>query len=245
MRVLPHDLLQLARTDDITIQDQLVAALYDLRNAHAGRRHADEGYIHQPLHALGRAAVTVDEFVQHILCVGGRLDGRNALVGLDAPGGVRNVVLRQEGVHRDIHKTVALVRGRGLAAGRGNGLAQHLHVQIVAHGLHMAVLAVAQKAARTAYLQIAHGDTETRAEGGELPDGRKPLGGNFCQHFIACKREIRIRLAGGTPHAAAYLVQLRQAHPVCILDDQRVAVAHIDAGLDQRRADKNVDLIVQ
>ncbi len=28
------------------------------------------------------------------------------------------------------------------------------------------------------------------------------------------------------------LVQLRQAHPVCILDDQRVAVAHIDAGLN-------------
>ena len=109
----------------------------------------------------------------------------------------------------------------------------------------MAVLAVAQEAARAAYLQIAHSDAEPGAEGGKLPDGGKPLGGDFGQHLVARKGEIRIRLAGRTPHTAAYLVELRKAHPVGILDNQRVAVAHINAGLDQRRADKDVDLIVQ
>ena len=69
-------------------------------------------------------------------------------------------------------------------------------VQIVAHSLHMAVLAVAQKAARAAYLQIAHGDAEPGAEGGKLPDGGKPLGGDLGQHLVARKSEIRIRLAG-------------------------------------------------
>ena len=79
----------------------------------------------------------------------------------------------------------------------------------------------------------------------ELPDGRKPLGRDLGQHLIACKREIRIRLAGAASHAPADLVQLAQSHAGRIFKDQRVAVAHIDACLDQRRADKNIDLIVQ
>ena len=109
----------------------------------------------------------------------------------------------------------------------------------------MALLAVAQEAACAAYLQIAHGDAEPGAEGGKLPDGGKPLGGDLGQHLVARKGEIRIRLAGRTPHAAAYLVKLRQAHPVGVLDNERVAVAHINAGLDQGGTDKDVDLIVQ
>ena len=39
----------------------------------------------------------------------------------------------------------ALVPPDGFALGPGDGLPQHLHVEVVAHGLHVAVLAVAQK----------------------------------------------------------------------------------------------------
>ena len=97
-------------------------------------------------------AEAVDELLLDVHPPGFVLNHGNALVDLHAQLFLRHVALRQEGVHRDIHKAVALIRGRGLAAGRGNGLAQHLHVQIIAHSLHMAVLAVAQKAARAAYL---------------------------------------------------------------------------------------------
>ena len=171
MGVLRHDLLQLLRADNVRVENQLVAALDDFRNAGAGRRHAHQRDIHQPLHAFGRAAVAVNQLIQHVLGVGGGLDGGNPLVGLNAPGGVRDIVLRQEGVHGNVHKAVALVGRRGFAAGGGNRLPQHLDIQVIAHGLHMAVLAVAQQAARAAYLQIAHRNAETGPEGGELPDG--------------------------------------------------------------------------
>ena len=53
----------------------------------------------------------------------------------------------------------------GLALGPGDGLIQQLDVEVVAHGLHVAVLAVAQQVARAADLQVAHGDAEAGAEG--------------------------------------------------------------------------------
>ena len=109
----------------------------------------------------------------------------------------------------------------------------------------MPVLAVSQQAARAAYLQVAHGNAEAGAEGGKLPYGRKPLGGNLGQDLVAGKGEVGIRLAGGTPHPPADLVQLAKPHTVGVFDDQRVAVAHVHAGFDQRGADQNVDFIIQ
>ena len=41
------------------------------------------------------------------------------------------------------------------------------------------------------------------------------------------------------------LVQLGKAHPVGILNDKGVAVAHIDARFDQGGADQNIDLAVE
>ena len=107
------------------------------------------------------------------------------------------------------------------------------------------MLAVPQKIARAANLQIAHGDAESRTEGGELPDGGQPLGGDLRQHFIPLEREIGVGLAGGTPHAAADLVQLGKPHAVGIFNDERVAVAHIHAGLDEGGADQHINFIVQ
>ena len=96
----------------------------------------------------------------------------------------------------------------------------------------MAVLAVAQKTACTADLQVAHRNAEARPERRELPDGRKPLGRDLGQHLIACEGEIRIRLAGAASHAPADLVQQAQSHAVRIFNNQRVAVAHVHAGLN-------------
>src|SRR5699024_1172653 len=134
--VLIHNGGQLARADHVGVEDQLVAALHDLHDAHPGGGHAHQRNVYQPLHALGRAAVTVDELVQYIFGVRGGLDGGDALVGFDAPGGVGDVIFRQVSVDGSIHQAVALVGGGGFAACRGNGLTQHLHIQVVAHGFH-------------------------------------------------------------------------------------------------------------
>ena len=43
-----------------------------------------------------------------------------------------------------------------------------------------------------------------------------------------------------TPDAAAQLVELRQAELVRLVDDDRVDVRDVEAGLDDRRADEDV-----
>ena len=67
-----------------------------------------------------------------------------------APSGI--YFFRDKGVHPQVHEAFALVALDGLALGPGDGLPQHLHVEVVAHGLHVAVLAVAQQTACAANL---------------------------------------------------------------------------------------------
>ena len=240
-----HERAQLPGPDDVGVQDQVFALLHNLLHAGPGRRDPHQRDVHQPLHAAGRVAVPVNQLIQHVPGVLPVGDGRNPLVRLDAPRRVGDVFLRQIGVHCNVHQAVALVRRRGLAFSGGDGLVEHLHIQLIAHRLHVPVLAVPQKAARAADLEIPHGDAEPRPETGELPDGRKPLGRHLGQHLVPLEGEVGVGLAVGPPHPPADLVQLGQPHPVGILDDQSVAVAHVHAGLDQGGADQHVNLVVQ
>ena len=107
------------------------------------------------------------------------------------------------------------------------------------------VLAVSQQAAGAPDLQVTHGNAEAGPERGEFPDGRTAFGGDFGQNRIPPEGEVGIRLAGGTAHPAADLVQLGKAHAVGILDDQGVAVAHVHTGFDAGGTDQDVDLVVQ
>ena len=109
----------------------------------------------------------------------------------------------------------------------------------------MAVLAVAQETACTPDLQIPHGDAEAGAEGRELPDSGEPLLGDIGQGLVPPEGEVGIGLAAGAAHPASDLVQLGKAHAVSVLDDEGVAVAHVDAGLDEGGAHQNIDLAVQ
>ena len=219
--------------------------LGELVHAHSGGLHPHQRHVDQVADRGRRIAVAVDEFVQHVGGVLGGLDGGDALVGLDAARAVGDVLLRDEGVHPQVHKALALVPLDRLALGPGDGLFQHFDVEVVAHGLHVAVLAVAQQAACAPDLQIPHGDAEAGAEGRELADGGKPLLGDVRQGLVPPEGEVGIGLAAGAAHTAPDLVQLCQTHPVSVLDDEGVAVAHVDAGLDQGGADENVDLAVE
>ena len=149
-------------------------SLGDLVHAHGGGLHPDQRDVDQVADRRRRVAVAVDEFIQHVGGVFGGLDGRDALVGFDAAGAVGDVGFGDVGVHPQVHKALALVALDGLALGLCDGLPQHLHVQVVADGLHVAVLAVAQQTARAAICRsrMAMRKPEPKAVNSRMADSR-------------------------------------------------------------------------
>ncbi len=217
-----------------------------LVHAHSGGLHPRQrDTLDQIADRGGRVAVAVDQLVQHIGGIFGGLDGGDPLVGLDPARPVGNVRFGDVRVHPQVHKAFALVPLDRFALGPGDGLPQHLDIEVVAHGLHVAVLAVAQQTARAANLQIAHGDAEAGAEGCELPDGGKPLLGDVGEGLVPPEGEVGVGLPARAAYAASYLVQLGQTHAVSVLDDEGVAVAHVNACLNEGGADEDVDLAVE
>ena len=93
-----------------------------------------------------------------------------------------------------------------------------------------------QEAARSAYLKVAHGDLEARAELGKLAYGLKALFRDLGEHLVLTEGEVGRGAARAASDAAAYLVQLGKPHPVGVLDDEGVDVRDINAGFYDRRA---------
>src|SRR5699024_7136631 len=118
--------------------------------------------------------------------------------------------LRNMGLNLHVDQTGIVEVADLLALLALDRLAEKLEVQIVADGLHVAVLLAAENVARAADLQIAHRNLEAGAELRELADRREALLGNLGEHLVAREREIRIRAAARAAHTAADLVQLRQ-----------------------------------
>ena len=122
-----------------------------------------------------------------------------------------------------------------------HGLAQKLHVHIIAHVGHMPGLLRAEQTARSAYLKVAHGDLEARAELGKLADGLKALFRYLGENLVLTEREIGRGAARAASDAAADLVQLGKTHFVRVLDDEGVDVRDINAGFDDRRAHEHLN----
>lgn len=89
------------------------------------------------------------------------LVGENGLAAAVDP---RDVFFRDVGVHGDVNEAIALIRLNSLSLFGGDGLVQQLDIHLIAHSLHVAVLALPQQVARAADLQIAHGDAEAGTE---------------------------------------------------------------------------------
>ena len=104
----------------------------------------------------------------------------------------------------------------------------------------MAALAVAQQVARAAYLHIAHRHAEARAEFSELSDGSQALVGVFREHLARLHGQIGIGQAVAAPHAAADLIQLRQAEAIRVDHDQRVGARHVQPRLYNRGTQQHV-----
>ena len=75
-------------------------------------------------------------------------------------------------------------------------------------------------------------------------DRIQPLLGDLGQHLARAHRQVGVGQAVGAPDAPAQLIQLREAEVVGVVDDQRVRVGHVQAGLDDRRAQQHVVLVL-
>ncbi len=122
----------------------------------------------------------------------------------------------------------------------GDGLVQHLHVELEAERCDVAGLLGAEQVARAPDLEVAHRDLEPGAELGVVGERREPRAGLRRELARVGVEEVRV---GGHVRAAdapSDLVQLREAERVGPLDDQRVGLGDVDPRLDDRRRHEDV-----
>ncbi len=106
--------------------------------------------------------------------------------------------------------------------------------------MDLARLLVAQHLAGAANLEVVHRQVEARAQFLHLLDRLEPPLCLLGQAFRIVHQQIGIGLVMGAADAAAQLVQLRQAELVGAVDQDRVGGRHVDAGLDDRRAQQDI-----
>ena len=131
----------------------------------------------------------------------------------------------------------------GLLAGlqRRDGALQQFHVQVVADLLDLAALFIAQQLAGAANLQIVGGQRESGAELLERLQRLEPLD-RIGRHRLARRRDqVGVGAVVRAADAAAQLMDLRQAESIGAVDDDGVRRRHVDAALDDGRADQNVE----
>ncbi len=127
-----------------------------------------------------------------------------------------------------------------LALELGDGLRDHLDVEVVADGGDVAGLVAAEQVPRPADLQVPQRDLEPGAELGVVADGAQALVGLLGEDPVDGMEQIGVGPLAGPSHPAAQLVELPQAEEVGPIDDQRVDGGHVDARLDDGRAHQHV-----
>ena len=199
----------------------------------------EKGNVDEVQHALWRLTVAVDDLVQQVVGVLLRADGGHAAVQIHPflpPGDVIFVH-----VGGDVQVGGTFRRLGGFALFLQNRLVQQLEVHVVAHAGHVAGLLGAQKVARAPDLQIPHGNFEAGAEFGKIPDGGKPLFGDFGEILFRAVGEIGVGVAGGAPYPAAKLMELAQAKSVGIFDDEGVGVGDVQTRFNDGGAYQHLD----
>ena len=122
-------------------------------------------------------------------------DRGEAPVRLHADVVAGDVVARQVRVDGQVDGDLDRL-GDGLALELGDGLGDHLAVEVEADGGDVARLVGAEQVAGAADLEVAHGDLEPGAEVGELADGLEPLVGLLGERPVRGMEQVRVGRAG-------------------------------------------------
>ena len=188
---------------------------------------------------LGDRAVAVLPLGGDVVHLGVAGDRGEAPVGLEPQLLLGHVVEGQEGVGRHVELDLGRL-ARRLALHLGDGLVDHLDVEVVADRGDVAALVLAEQVARAPDLQVAHGDLEPAAQLRRLADGAQALVGLLGQDAVGGVEQVGVGPLAAPADPAPQLVELAQPEQVGPLDDERVHRRHVDAGLDDRRADEDV-----
>ena len=135
--------------------------------------------------------------------------------------------------------------GAPLAGELGDGLAQQLDVELEAERGDVPGLLRAEQLARAADLEVAHRDREAGAELGVVGERRQPRARLRRQLRGVRIEQVRVGEDVGAADAPADLVELGEPERVGALDDQRVRLRDVEAGLDDRRRDEHVRVAAQ
>ena len=103
-------------------------------------------------------------------------------------------------------------------------------------------LLAAEDVAGAADLEVGQGDLEAGAELRGVEDRLEALAGLLAHPLAAAVEQVRVRAPRGAPDPAAELVELGEPERVRPVDDDRVRVRDVEAGLDDRRAHEDVRL---
>ena len=201
----------------------LISGLLDLGDISPVRLCLQERHTHKIHDGLRRFSVTVQKLADHLIRLLMRLDPCDSLIDIQLLSLLRDVALRDKGIHGQIYRRLE-VRLFSSALCLTDSLIEHFAVQIVADRLHMAGLLRSQKISGAADLQIPHGDLHTASELRELTDRVKPLLRILLEHLVPAIHQKSIGVAVRPSDPPAKLIQLRKSQPVRVADDQCVDI---------------------
>ena len=148
------------------------------------------------------------------------------------------------GVDRQVEHRARLVQDRWALLSPGlallDRLGQQAGVQIEPDGRHVPGLLATQDVPGAADLQVGQRDLEAGAKLGRVEDRLEALAGLVRETLPTAIQQVGVGPPGGPPHPAAELVELGQPERICPIDDDRVGVRDVQAGLDDGGAHEDV-----
>ena len=136
-------------------------------------------------------------------------------------------------------------RDAALSAQLGNRLGQQFDIELEPERRDVARLLVPEQVPGAADLEIAHGNREPGAEFRVIGERRQPRPRLRRQLRHVRVEQVCVRGHVGTSDASTDLVELRKTERVGALDDQRVRLRDVEAGLDDRRRHEHVRVAAQ
>ncbi len=212
----------------------------DLLDARPPGAGAEERHEQQALHLDRRLAVAVHHLLAQQVDVVVLAHLGQPLVHLQPQPLAGDVLVGQVGVDGQLDPYLAELR-LAVALELVHGLADQPDVEVEPDVGDVAGLLAAEQVAGAADLEVLHGDGHAAAEVGVLGQGGQPLVGGLGERLLLRVEEVGVGPLARTADPAAQLVQLREPEGVGPLDDHRVGVGDVEAGLDDRRADQHVE----
>ena len=120
---------------------------------------------------------------------------------------------------------------------------QHARVEIESDRRDVAALLGSQDVAGATNFEVSQRDLESCAKLGRFLDRFESRDRFLAQSALVVIKQIRVGAVVTAPDSPAQLIKLRESEVMGLVDDDRIDVGDIDAGLDDGGADQDVELV--